>query len=99
MSKVAVRSLLLCRLGMHEPGRGPVWNDGYFFGFCERCACDLIRRPRGKWKPVPRGYQVAWKPRPPGYPRWTVDGPGLGALVARHRLPRLRDFLLAGNSP
>ena len=55
---------LLCRLGRHRAGPDPVWNQGYFFSRCTRCAADIVRTPSGRWH-VPVGQKVVWKPRKP----------------------------------
>ena len=61
---------LLCRIGRHTPGEERVWNDGWFFGRCERCGTELLSRGRS-WRPVPSGYRIVWRSRPPGYPDWS----------------------------
>ena len=90
MWKVAVPRLLLCRAGLHAAGPANVWNEGYFFSSCSQCARDLIRRPQGKWRPVPRRYKVVWKPKPPKYPVWSVAASAPEA--SGHR--RISDLIL-----
>ena len=48
----------------------PRWNGGYYFSRCGRCACDILRRPEGRWKRPPRGFRVAWKPLGEGDVNW-----------------------------
>ena len=62
---------LLCRIGRHRPAGERVWNDGWFFGRCERCGIELLSRGR-RWKPVPAGYRIVWRSRPAGYPDWNA---------------------------
>lgn len=57
---------LLCRLGRHQPPGQAVWNDGLFFGDCDRCGAALIRRPHQGWTQVPPGYAVIWSEDRPG---------------------------------
>jgi len=51
---------MMCGMLGHKADGMGVWNEGYFFGRCRRCARDLIRTD-GSWTPVPRGYQVSWR--------------------------------------
>jgi hypothetical protein len=53
---------MLCGLGLHEAIPSDVWNDGFYFSHCRHCERALIRRS-GRWRIVPKGYQVVWKPR------------------------------------
>ena len=53
---------VLCSLGRHEALPSDVWNDGFYFSSCRHCDRALVRR-RGRWRTVPKGYQVVWKPR------------------------------------
>jgi len=48
-----------------------VWNNGFYFGSCGRCGCDLVRGAHDRWRAVPRGFKVVWRQRPPGYPDWS----------------------------
>lgn len=56
---------VLCKLGRHRSASNGVWNDGLFFGTCERCSTPLIRRPDENWAGVPRDYVVVWSDRRP----------------------------------
>ena len=56
---------VLCKLGRHRSASMGVWNDGLFFGTCERCSAPLIRRPDESWMGVPRDYVVVWSERRP----------------------------------
>jgi hypothetical protein len=55
---------LMCRLGLHRPAEGEVWNRGYWFTTCERCKRDLVRTAAGRWH-VPAGRQIVWKTKKP----------------------------------
>lgn len=66
---------LLCRIGIHAPAPGEIWNDGLYFGHCERCSCHLIRNADGPWTSVPAGYRVVWRHPPVGYPAWGRPDP------------------------
>ncbi len=84
---------LLCRMGFHAPVPRPVWNDGFFFGRCARCSCELIRGPQARWTRVPAGYRVVWKERPAGYPRWDAlepPAPQGGSFLSRFQSGRGR---------
>jgi hypothetical protein len=48
-----------CLLG-HE-GASPTFNAGIVFSECARCRSEVIRRPGGRWYPLPKGFRVAWK--------------------------------------
>lgn len=50
----------ICRLFGHRPSEDAVWNDGFFFGRCTRCACELVRA-KGRWSAVPRGFRIVWR--------------------------------------
>lgn len=54
---------LLCRIGVHHPRPGEVWNNGHYFGSCEDCGCDLVRNNASGWRTVPRGMRVVWRTR------------------------------------
>jgi hypothetical protein len=60
---------ILCRIGGHEPDRGAVWNEGFYFGRCRRCRRELLGRC-GEWKAVPRGFRIVWKKRTDQDPDW-----------------------------
>ena len=77
---------LLCRIGRHRPADERVWNDGWFFGRCDRCGTDLLSRGRS-WKPVPAGFRIVWRNRPPGYPDWNalLAPRAVGALAEEPR--------------
>ena len=49
-----------CLIEGHEPGEEQVWNRGYLFSKCRRCATDMIRSD-GDWTIVPPGHRVVWK--------------------------------------
>jgi hypothetical protein len=51
---------VMCWMLGHEGGPTDIWNEGYYFARCRRCACDLIRTT-GNWSPVPLGYRVNWR--------------------------------------
>jgi len=51
---------ILCALGGHEAAAGEVYNSGYWFSRCRRCACDMIRAG-GSWEMVPTGHRVVWR--------------------------------------
>jgi hypothetical protein len=53
---------LMCRLRLHRPAPGEVWNRGYWFTTCERCGADLVRTAAGGWH-VPPGKKIVWKSR------------------------------------
>ena len=55
---------LMCRLGLHRPAGGEVWNRGFWFTRCERCDADLVRTAGGRWH-VPEGRKIVWKPKKP----------------------------------
>jgi hypothetical protein len=55
---------LMCRLGLHRPAPGEVWNRGYWFTTCVRCQSDLVRTASGRWH-VPEGRKIVWKPKKP----------------------------------
>jgi hypothetical protein len=53
----------ICRLIGHHAPTTAVWNEGYYFGLCERCSEALIRSAsHRRWKPVPQNYTVVWRP-------------------------------------
>ena len=54
----------MCRLGLHRPAAGEVWNRGYWFTRCERCDADLVRTAAGRWH-VPAGKKIVWKTKRP----------------------------------
>lgn len=62
---------VLCRMGVHRPGKPAIWNNGFYFSACAGCGRDLIRGAHNRWGPVPRGMKVVWRPRPEGYPDWS----------------------------
>jgi hypothetical protein len=62
----------------HERGVGASFNDGVIFAECEACGTPIVRRPSGRWYPLPKGYRVAWKPE------------GEHALSARELLAKAR---------
>jgi hypothetical protein len=70
---------MLCSLGRHEPGPASVWNDGFYFGQCRHCACELIRKRRA-WREVPRGYRVVWKDRTEADIDWSPLHPASTAI-------------------
>jgi hypothetical protein len=51
---------ILCAIGGHEAAAGEVYNCGYWFSRCRRCACDMIRAG-GSWEKVPEGHRVVWR--------------------------------------
>lgn len=54
---------LLCKLGLHKPMFSNVWNEGHYFTACKRCGITMIRKPHGRWKPVPDNLRVVWRER------------------------------------
>jgi len=56
---------LLCRMNRHNASDCEVWNDGHFFSFCDRCGCDLVRRPSTGWQRVRPPLRLVWKRRQP----------------------------------
>lgn len=62
---------ILCSLGKHEATANSIWNNGFYFSRCRRCAREIIRNREG-WRPVPKGYQVVWKPRRPTDIDWSA---------------------------
>lgn len=66
---------VFCGVGLHKAAERPVWNNGFYFGACARCGCDLVRGAQGRWRAVPRGFRVVWRQRPPGYPDWSATEP------------------------
>ena len=50
---------LPCALFGHRAKREPVWNDGFYFASCSRCAHDIIRIPGEKWH-RPHHARVVW---------------------------------------
>lgn len=62
---------VFCKLGAHSAAGPGVWNNGFYFGSCRRCGCDLVRGAHDRWRAVPRGFKVVWRQRPPGYPDWS----------------------------
>ncbi|WP_380878748.1 hypothetical protein ACFB49_18430 [Sphingomonas sp. DBB INV C78] len=59
---------LLCRIGHHRSDVPGVWNDGLYFGSCDRCEAPLIRRPDRSWTRVPDNYVVVWSDSRPQQP-------------------------------
>lgn len=51
---------IMCLLQGHAPGGECVWNEGYFFSACPRCARGLVRTS-DKWRAIPRGYRIVWR--------------------------------------
>ena len=64
---------LLCQLERHHASSCEVWNDGYFFSFCERCGADMARRPGHRWRAVRAPNRVVWRPRQPFDMPWRPD--------------------------
>ena len=54
---------LLCRLFGHRQSGEPVWNRGFYFATCRRCAEDIVRIPGEKWH-RPRNARVVWSKAP-----------------------------------
>ena len=50
----------LCLIGRHQPGPEVVRNQGFTFGRCGGCECDLVRS-MGRWQTVPKGFRVVWR--------------------------------------
>ena len=48
-----------CLLG-HE-GASSTLNAGIVFSECARCHRAVVRRPGGRWYPLPKGFRIAWK--------------------------------------
>lgn len=93
---------IACRISGHRAEPGRIWNDGYYFGKCVRCAADLVRRGRD-WQPVPKGFRIVWRPRtgePMDWKPWTdVERahPRLSNMVGR--TSRASDDLLPFDGP
>ena len=51
---------IICIVAGHEARSGAVYNSGFHFSRCRRCARDMIRSS-GDWEIVPGGHRVAWK--------------------------------------
>lgn len=71
---------VLCRMGAHSAAGQGVWNNGFYFGSCRRCGCDLVRGAHDRWRAVPKGFKVVWRQRPPGYPDWSNAEPEASPL-------------------
>jgi hypothetical protein len=65
--------LVFCKMGAHSAAGRPVWNNGFYFGACARCGCDLVRGAHDRWRAVPKGFKVVWRERPHGYPNWSAN--------------------------
>ena len=52
---------LACTVAGHRPGEEAIYNCGYYFSACRRCASPLIRTPRGAWGEPPAGHRGVWK--------------------------------------
>ena len=80
---------ILCALGGHEAGAGEVYNGGYYFARCRRCARDMIRCGAA-WQMVPGGHRVVWKP---GRHQHSLEPDFAAVLPVLHRdsnLPAVR---------
>ncbi len=53
---------IFCVIGGHVASRRTLWNEGWNFSRCARCAADLVES-NGRWGPPPQGYRVVWKKR------------------------------------
>lgn len=72
---------LMCLLRGHRASPQAIYNGGYWFGRCERCAADMVRSAK-VWQPVPKGHRVVWK----SGPAWHSLAPDFGAhLPVLHR--------------
>jgi hypothetical protein len=63
---------ILCLAGRHRTAASGLWNNGYYFSYCERCNAPLIRSGVGHWKAVPRGLKIVWKTRTDGDIDWNA---------------------------
>ena len=80
---------MLCALGGHEAASDEVYNGGYYFSRCRRCAKDMIRCGAA-WQMVPSGHRVVWKS---GRNCHSVEPSFAGVLPVLHRdanLPAVR---------
>ena len=83
---------ILCHIHSHQPAGSETWNQGYYFGRCERCGSDLIRAG-GAWEPVPHGHRVVWKSGPRRHSLESGFRPGLPAPYPSPALARAAIFL------
>jgi hypothetical protein len=79
----------MCAIGGHEADQREVYNSGYYFARCRRCAGDMIRTG-GAWQAVPRGHRVVWKQGSHRHSIATDYGTHLPVLHPEANLPAVR---------